>query len=153
MLKAYILHQMNLNKGAFTKNKNENLQWAISHRIVIDHQILEDLELRGIYGFFVDGRCEYIGRSYSIYARLFRGNCHIRNLKYHEQINGDYLNIIYQGIESGALVEIKVLEAIPYDPNMHPAKNAQQLASRECAYIDQYQAADQCLHQYPEGRW
>ena len=61
-------------------NRNKNLKWALDHNFAIEDKILNS-EIRGVYGFFVGDECVYVGRSYSIYARLFKGpNCHIKKI-------------------------------------------------------------------------
>lgn len=105
-------------------------------------------EIRGVYGFFVGDECVYVGRSYSIYARLFKGpNCHIKKI-----IVGEHVPKILAAMAEGQKVSVQVLIEVD-KKNDHPAKDAQRLASAECYWIDYYQALDQCLEQYPEGTW
>ncbi len=128
-------------------NRNKNLKWALDHNFAIEDKILNS-EIRGVYGFFVGDECVYVGRSYSIYARLFKGpNCHIKKI-----IVGEHVPKILAAMAEGQKVSVQVLIEVD-KKNDHPAKDAQRLASAECYWIDYYQALDQCLEQYPQGTW
>ena len=134
-------------------NKNKNVKWALEHNFEIEQRILQfEKQIRGVYGFFVGNgnneECLYIGRSYSIYARLFVGpNCHIKKI-----IAGQHIPKVLAAVAEGRKLYIRVIQVVEkYNDN--PAKDAQRLASAECAWIDYYQALDQCLEQYPEGKW
>ena len=128
-------------------NKNQRLKWAKEHNFEIDEQILEK-EIRGIYGFFIGKECVYVGRSYNIYARLFSdSDCHMKKIQ-----QGNHVGKVIKAVKAGEKITIRVLEIVEKQ-NDHPAKDAQRLASKECGWIDYFQAMDQCLEQYPEGRW
>ena len=127
--------------------RNQNLKWALDHNFEIEDKILNS-EIRGVYGLFVGYECVYVGRSYSIYARLFKGpNCHIKRI-----IAGEHVTKVLVAVNAGGKATIRVLQEV-VKQNDHPAKDAQRLASAECYWIDYYQALDQCLEQYPEGKW
>ena len=128
-------------------NRNQNLQWAKENNIRFDQRIEDEPDLRGIYGIFVGDECAYVGRAYGIYYRLFSGNCHIRDIRI-----GESNQKINNAFENGIQIEIKILEVVPLQED-NKAKDAQRLASRECYWIDYYQNKDQCLEQFPEGRW
>ena len=128
-------------------NRNQNLKWALDHNFEIENKILNS-EIRGVYGFFLGDECVYVGRSYSIYARLFKGPyCHIKKI-----IAGEHVSKVLAAVNAGGKVTIRVLQEV-VKQNDHRAKDAQRLASAECYWIDYYQALDQCLEQYPEGTW
>lgn len=152
VLTAYIISltnslQCNLNATTIQNNRNQNIDWASKHNISCDKRILTNMELRGVYAFFVEENCLYVGRAASIYSRLFMGNCHIRNIR-----NEYHINSILKAIENDKKIDIRLLEEVPY-VNDNIAKDAQRLASRECYWIDYYQSMDMCLEQFPEGRW
>ena len=128
-------------------NRNQNVRWALDHNFKIENKILNSA-IRGVYGFFVGDECVYVGRSYSIYSRLFKGpNCHIKRI-----IAGEHVTKVLEAVNAGRKVTIRVLQEVAKQHD-HPAKDAQRLASAECYWIDHYQALDQCLEQYPEGKW
>lgn len=153
-LTSYIIKLLDYNESkrstnsVLASNKNENLMFAYKKNIIIDSRIIELYDLRGIYGIFVENECVYVGRANSMYSRMFKGDCHIRSLRLGVQVSK-----LQNGFNSGKRIEIKVLEIVEYNENNHPAKEAQRLASRECWWIDHFQEEDQCLEQYPEGRW
>lgn len=130
-----------------TSNRNQNLRWASDNNFLIDKRIIDNPDLRGIYGIFVESECVYVGRASSVYARFFMGDCHIQKIRI-----GNHVSRLIDGVNHSKTIEFRLLEEVPY-LNIHPAKEAQRLASRECYWIDYFQAQDQCLEQYPEGKW
>ncbi len=151
----YYIENLKFNISTVKPNKNQNVNWADQNNISYDSVIYEHgkpiIEIRGIYGILLlennSEKCLYVGRSNSIYSRLFSGDCHIAAMR-----NGSHINSVNNAILNGCKIHIKVLEIVPL-LNDHPAKDAQRLASRENYYIDFYQEKNQCLEQYPEGRW
>lgn len=111
-------------------------------------RIIEETDLRGVYVFFVGDECLYVGRSTSIYGRLFRNECHILNLR-----NGLHVPKLVNSVKNKEKIYIRLIEEVNYIDEFCAAKNAQRLASRECYWIDYYQDLDMCLEQFPEGRW
>lgn len=129
-------------------NRNTNLKWALENNFDVDSRIIEETDLRGVYGFFVGDECLYVGRSTSIYGRLFRNECHILNLR-----NGLHVPKLVNSVKNKEKIYIRLIEEVNYIDEFCVAKNAQRLASRECYWIDYYQDLDMCLEQFPEGRW
>lgn len=153
-LTSYIMSMLNDEKQPTNtnyelpqRNRNQNIKWALNNGILIDNEIINDADLRGIYGIFVQDECVYVGRASSFYSRFFMGDCHILRIR-----NCNHVPKLIDGYKQSKRIEIKILEKVS-DLGEHPAKEAQRLASRECYWIDFYQAKDQCLEQYPEGRW
>ena len=137
-------------------NHNQNIQWADSNNITYDPIIYthgqEVSEIRAVYCITKISKdheetCLYVGRSNSIYGRVFIGDCHIARMR-----NGTHIPSVQQAIQNKEHLHIKILELVPL-LNDHPAKDAQRLASRENYWIDYYQNLNMCLEQYPEGRW
>jgi len=94
-------------------NRNKNLKWALDHNFAIEDKILNS-EIRGVYGFFVGDECVYVGRSYSIYARLFKGpNCHIKKI-----IVGEHVPKILAAMAEGQKVDRHIVGAEVVDLRM-----------------------------------
>jgi len=153
---VFLLKLKSSTQVEITDNRNQNVLWADQNNISYDARIYQHgkpiPEIRGVYCITMQTSgskevCLYVGRSNSIYARLFMGNCHIYAMR-----TRSHLPSINQAVENKVPLHIKVLEEVPL-VNDHPAKDAQRLASRENYWIDFYQNSDMCLEQYPEGRW
>lgn len=137
-----------------SNNKNATLKWVdtnMKNRIIIDKEIIHSV-IRGIYGIFVETekekKCVYVGRANNIYSRLFTGkNAHLVRLKNGTHGNPD-LNKAF-GDES-TKISIEILEEVKCKYENY-YKDMQELASRECFYIDYFQKQEQCLEQLPDG--
>jgi len=135
-------------------NTNESLKWLKKQdNIIIDEKDKEKIldisnPVRGIYGIFIDEndeeKCVYVGRSKSIYGRLFDG--HVTNLMKKKHTNQQLQN----AMNNMKNIKIKILKEVPYKFDNYN-KDMQRLASEENKYIDKYQLIDQCLEQVPEG--
>ena len=128
-------------------NRNQNIRWARENGIRVEERIIENRGIRGIYGIFVQEECVYVGRSNNIYGRIFKAKGHIQKIRYRQHVNK-----LLSGIDENKEISIKVLEEVPLIGD-HKAKDAQRLNSRECYWIDYFQAKDECLEQFPEGVW
>lgn len=128
-------------------NRNQNIRWARENGIRVEGKIMENRDIRGIYGIFVQEECVYVGRSNNIYSRIFMAKGHIQKIRYKQHVRKLLL-----GIEAHKEISIKVLEEVLLIGD-HKAKDAQRLNSRECYWIDYFQAKDECLEQFPEGVW
>lgn len=129
------------------KNRNEGLQFANTHNILIDQRIIDMVIIRGIYGVFDGDECLYCGRSNDLYGRILKHNGHIDKIR-----RGEHVNKVMAAVKEKRRIEIRVLEEVRPEGN-HPAIEAQRLASRECHWIDEFQRRGQCLEQFPEGVW
>ncbi|SEN98675.1 hypothetical protein SAMN04488134_10336 [Amphibacillus marinus] len=140
------------------ENNNESLKWVnkISN-IKIDSRILDyKIPIRGIYAIFVKNEdfkgenkyCLYVGRSVSIYGRMFDSNDgHIAKIRDKRH----FINVLNKASDQDNIeVFIEVLEEVPLVYNNY-YKDMQRLASAENYYINKYQSIDQCLNQVPEG--
>lgn len=136
-------------------NRNKNYRWLKEQtNINISHEdemkILDTKKLvRGIYGIFIEDngfeKCVYVGRSNSIYGRLFK-NGHVTKLR-----NGNHPSIkLTNAIINNMKITIRILKEVPYLFDDY-YKDMQRLASEECRFIDEYQSNNQCLEQVPEG--
>lgn len=128
-------------------NRNKSVKWAIDNgNIVIDEKIYDEkIAVRGIYGIFIENECVYVGRSNSIYGRMFSSG-HITMMA-----KGQHSVLaVNKAIIENKAIYVKILEEIPYKYDDY-FKDVQRLASRENYYIDKYQKLDQCLSQVPEG--
>lgn len=140
------------------ENKNESLNWLYKKtNIFIDERIKDtNRPVRGIYGIFIKDEnkrdenksCVYVGRSKSIYGRMFTSdNGHVAMMKdrrhFIQELNeaSDHENI---------KVFIEILEEVPYEFDNY-YKDIQRLASAENYHINKYQSINQCLNQVPEG--
>lgn len=122
----------------------------MKEKIIIEDKILNS-EIRGIYGIFVESekekKCVYIGRATNIYTRLFKGNdAHLVRLK-----KGIHkIPELQKAMGTSDKIVIEILEEVKCKYSNYN-KDMQELASKECYYIDQYQKLDQCLEQLPDG--
>ncbi|WP_017471449.1 hypothetical protein [Amphibacillus jilinensis] len=140
------------------ENKNTSVKW-LQERTNIDlDKRIEDYKnpIRGIYGIFVKDensvdkriRCVYVGRSVSIYERMFDSNGgHVAKIKekrhFIEELNK-------ASGQENIKVFVRILEEVPlvFDDYY---KDMQRLASAENDHINKYQSINQCLNQVPEG--
>ena len=129
-------------------NKNEALTWLNERQnIYCDDNIKETLQIRGIYGFFIgeEKRCVYIGKTSSIYGRMFCDG-HI-----HKLMKNAHPNLqLSDAMNNGRKVEIRILLKVPYQFDDYH-KDMQRLASAETFFIDFYQNQNHYLEQVPEG--
>lgn len=139
------------------ENRNQTLKWINtlgSNKIAFENGIIDGTKNRGIYGIFViddtqdTEYCAYIGRAVNIYKRFLNGDdAHfvklrkglLENDKVIEALNDKYKRI-----------EVRVIEQITFNYENY-YKDTQFMASRECYYIDHYQALGQCFEQCPDG--
>lgn len=128
-------------------NRNRNIKWADENGIAVDPSIVNNVKQRGIYGIFVEDECVYVGRSTQLYSRVFKSEGHIQKLRYRQHVSK-----LLDGLDNHKPIRIEVLEEVP-EVGDYKAKDAQRLNSRESHWLDYYQARNQCLEQYPEGRW
>ncbi|CAM2992521.1 hypothetical protein HAHI6034_10555 [Hathewaya histolytica] len=132
-------------------NKNKSLAWLDEHKKITLDEAIKDVNnpVRGIYGIFVkdeEMRCVYVGRTSSIYQRMFSAEGHITKL-----MNENHTNLqLMAAVQSGKEIVIKILEKVPFKFDNY-YKDMQRLASAENKYIDIYQEKNQCLEQVPEG--
>ncbi|WP_434794525.1 hypothetical protein TPDSL_15660 [Terrisporobacter petrolearius] len=132
-------------------NKNKSLEWLEKQKKITTDEEIKDANnsVRGIYGIFVKDeeiRCVYVGRTSSIYLRMFSARGHITKLK-----NENHTNLqLMTAVQSGKEIVIKILEKVPFKFDNY-YKDMQRLASAENKYIDIYQDQNQCLEQVPEG--
>lgn len=118
-------------------------------------------DLRGIYGFFINNDCVYVGRSQAIYGRIFDSDGYLailrkmsikfketKEIKYQEEI---IPNRLFDAIIAKEQISIKILERVPCE-FVDYSKDMQRLASAEYKQIDFYQNKGQCLDQLPDGR-
>ena len=142
-------------------NKNKRLEWVNNQwiekgkrpKFIIEERILDyNTPIRGIYGIFIVTEevkyCAYVGRSTSIYRRLFGSNGHIAKMKTKK---GHPISNINRAMKSNdKTIYIKILQEVALEgDNFY--KDMQRLASAECQFIDYYQDLNQCLEQIPEG--
>lgn len=139
-------------------NKNETLKWISSlanNKISFENGIEDETKNRGIYGIFVidtklnNEYCAYVGRALNIYSRFLSGSkAHFVKLK-NGNLNNNVINHALNNADKR--IEVRVLEFIEFSYQNY-CKDVQYMASRECYYIDKYQAINQCLEQYPDGK-
>lgn len=138
---------------SLSNNRNTTLKWVtttMKEKIIVEDKII-DSEIRGIYGIFVEAekekRCVYVGRATNIYSRLFKGSdAHLVRLKKGRHENTE----LKKAMSTSGKIKIEVLEEVKCKYKDY-SKDMQELASRECFYIDKYQKLDQCLEQLPDG--
>lgn len=136
-------------------NENHSIKWLQDKlNIFIDERILDYHSIvRGIYGIFIECRsenkkCVYVGRSTSIYDRMFNStDGHIAKMKRKEHFISE-LNKASEDSEIKVFIEI--LEQVHFEFDDYN-KDMQRLASAENYHIDRYQSRNQCLNQVPEG--
>ncbi|ASW44510.1 hypothetical protein BEN51_10580 [Clostridium isatidis] len=136
-------------------NRNTSLKWLKEKvNIFIDNRI-EDVNnpIMGVYGIFVENeleknkKCVYVGRSESIYDRMFSSNGHVSMMKNRKH----FISILNEARENEKIkVFIEVLEEVHFEFDNY-FKDMQRLASAENYHINKYQSMNQCLHQVPEG--
>ncbi|MBU5593149.1 hypothetical protein KQI89_15475 [Clostridium sp. MSJ-4] len=141
------------------ENNNTSLKWLHKKTNIFLDERIEDTSnpVRGIYGIFIKDEnkrdenksCVYVGRSKSVYGRMFDAkNGHVAMMKEKQhfipKLNEarDHENI---------KVFIKILEEVPFEFDDY-YKDMQRLASAENYHINKYQSINQCLNQVPEGR-
>lgn len=143
-------------------NTNPTLMWAKEQEfegtINIDADIKDHTkETRGIYGFFIEDTCIYVGRSQSVYGRIFDAKGYLANLKLTVDNKGfqheekSISNDLFDAFQKGEKISIKILERVPLQRDNH-SKDMQRLASAECKHIDYYQKNNHCLNQLPDGK-
>lgn len=138
---------------SLSNNRNTTLKWVtttMKEKILIDDKIIVS-EVRGIYGIFVETekekKCVYVGRATNIYSRLFKGSdAHLVRLKKGKHENSD----LNKAMNTSDKIRIEILEEVKCKYKNYN-KDMQELASRECFYIDKYQKLEQCLEQLPDG--
>ncbi|MER2175433.1 MAG: hypothetical protein ABS911_12205 [Carnobacterium sp.] len=146
-------------------NTNPTFIWVTKQEglgvIKIDADIKDHTKgLRGIYGFFINNTCIYVGRSQSIYGRIFDNDGYLailramsikfketKEIKYQEKPIPNYL---FDAIIAKEQISIKILERVPCQFDNY-SKDMQRLASAEYKQIDCYQKKGQCLNQLPDG--
>lgn len=143
-------------------NKNPTLVWVKEQEsegtIKIDSDIKDHTkETRGIYGFFIEDTCIYVGRSQSIYGRIFDAKGYLASLKFNvdnkefQNEEQSISNDLFEAIKNGKQISVKILERVPLQRDNY-SKDMQRLASAECKYIDSYQENNHCLNQLPDGK-
>lgn len=138
---------------SLSNNRNTTLKWVtttMKEKIIVEDKIINS-EIRGIYGIFVETekekRCVYVGRATNIYSRLFKGSdAHLVRIKKGKHENTE----LKKAMSTSGKIKIEVLEEVKCKYKDY-SKDMQELASRECFYIDKYQKLDQCLEQLPDG--
>ena len=138
-------------------NSNQTLKWINSledNKIIFDAGIIDGSKNRGIYGIFaidiIKGTeyCAYVGRAVNIYSRFLIGKeAHFVKLRKGELKNNKIIEALNDKCKR---IEVRVLEPIEFK-YVDYCRDTQLMASRECYYIDYYQALNQCLEQYPDG--
>lgn len=143
-------------------NKNLTLKWINTlknntlgnKKVVFESGIIDGTKNRGIYGIFIidDNQqteyCAYIGRAVNIYKRFLTGDdAHFVKLKKGLLKNDKVIDTLN---DKDKRIEVRVIEQITFSYENY-CKDTQFMASRECYYIDLYQALGQCLEQCPDG--
>lgn len=133
-------------------NLNHSVHWCSEQDyITLDNEFMEVNEfVRGIYGIFVETNekkvCVYVGKSECLYDRMFGSKGHVTRLRY-----GKHSNLALNKAKLNQNnISIEVLEIVDCEYEDF-ALDMQKLDSRECHYIDLYQAKGQCLEQIPAG--
>lgn len=137
------------------ENRNNNYRWFMKQTNINippedEMRILDtERQVRGIYGIFIENNgyeeCVYVGRTNSIYSRLFK-NGHVTKLRKANHPISKLNNTLI----SKRNITIRILKEIPFIYDNY-YKDMQRLASAECRFIDEYQSNNQCLEQVPEG--
>ena len=138
-------------------NRNETVKWINSlsnNKISFEEGIFEEEKNRGIYGIFVIDTmlnteyCAYVGRAVNVYNRFFKGyDAHFVKLRKGLLEN----NKIVEALKNkDRRIEVRLIEPITFSYENY-CMDTQFMASRECYYIDKYQALGQCLEQCPDG--
>ena len=138
-------------------NKNLTLKWIDTlgnNKIVFERGIIDGTKNRGIYGIFIiDNKqqpeyCAYVGRTVNIYKRFLKGDdAHFVKLRKGLLQNDKVIEALN---DKHKRIEVRVIEQIMFNYENY-YKDIQFMASRECYYIDHYQALGQCLEQCPDG--
>ncbi|MDD3240906.1 MAG: hypothetical protein PHW47_12680 [Lachnospira sp.] len=138
-------------------NLNQTLKWIDTlgdSKITIEKEIIMGTKNRGIYGIFVNDiikkteYCAYVGRAVNIYSRFLSGKyAHFVKLKKGKLENSKIVEALN---DKNKRIEVRVLENVKFNYEDY-CKDTQFMASRECYYIDYYQALNQCLEQCPDG--
>ena len=140
------------------KNTNASVKWLHKKKNISIDERIEDINnpVRGIYGIFIKDkskrdekkRCVYVGRSNSIYGRMFDSkNGHVAMIKEKQH----FIPELNEASDNENIkVFIKILEEVPLEFDNY-YKDMQRLASAENYHINKYQGMDQCLNQVPEG--
>lgn len=140
------------------ENANTSVKWVHKKMNIFLDKRIEDINnpVRGIYGIFVkdeNNKCEnescvYVGRSNSIYGRMFdSNNGHVSMMKKKQH----FVTKLNEASDNENIkVFIKILEEVPLEFDNY-YKDMQRLASAENYHINKYQSMEQCLNQVPEG--
>lgn len=112
----------------------------------------ENNHIRGVYGIFVqDGNgnseCVYIGRSESMYERMFIQG-HITALMKGNHSNSKLNEAMKKNDKT---IHVEILQEVPLVFDNY-YKDAHRLAFAEYYWIYFYQGMNQCLEQLPEGK-
>lgn len=144
-------------KRMVMENKNHTLKWIDtlgSNKIIFEGGIIDGTKNRGIYGVFVIDNtqgthyCAYVGRAVNIYNRFLKGDdAHFVKLRKGLLENDKIVEALN---DKDKRIEVRVIEQITFKYEDY-CRDTQFMASRECYYIDYYQALGQCLEQCPDG--
>lgn len=139
-------------------NKNKTLNWKNQNidKITVDkiiENINTDYSFGYIYGIYSVNKqnekyCIYIGRTNSLYERMYGGDGHLTNLMKECHHSKKLMNAF---LDTDYKIEIKVVDQVKYKFDCYQ-KDVQRLSSKENYYIDKYQERNQCLEQVPEGK-
>ncbi len=90
----------------------------------------------------------YVGKTSNIYKRFLTGDdAHFVKLRKALLQNDKVIEALN---DKHKRIEVRVIEQIMFNYENY-YKDIQLMASRECYYIDHYQALGQCLEQCPDG--
>lgn len=119
--------------------------------IKIESDILEG-EKRGVYAFFVNDECIYIGKAINIESRIFEHLTKLKWLSLNISLKDipEHIIVLKKAFDDGEKIEVKILDIVEYKYDNY-YRDLHRLAFREYSRIEEYQEKGQCLNQYPEG--
>lgn len=120
-------------------------------KIIIEQDILEK-DIRGVYGFFIEDKCIYIGKGINIKDRVYDHLSKLKWLCYDIELKDvpTHITELKEAFDDNKIINVKVLEIVDYEYENYN-RDLHHLAFREYYHIEEYQKKGQCLNQYPEG--
>lgn len=119
--------------------------------IEIDSAIKENV--RGIYSFWTEKKCIYVGKAIDILSRLEEHFEKIKWLSLDIPLKDDapkYIKVLTDSFTNGNKIYVKLEQKVDYVYDNY-FRDLHRLAYQEYSIIEKYQEKGWCLYQKPEG--
>ena len=121
------------------------------NKIFIEDRIMKE-DIRGVYSFWVDDECVYVGKGINIRSRVYE---HLNGVKW-KYFNikmkecPEHIEVLSDAFKNGKKIYVKVEDEVEYKYDNY-YRDLHRLAYCEYRHIEEYQEKGWCLHQSPEG--